>query len=47
MTGRRYKQERVGRWRRREWSSLDGEGRVVAGGVGWGRMAVVGRGRMG
>ena len=30
-----------------EWSSLDGEGRVVAGGVGRGRMVVVGRGRGG
>ena len=34
-------------WRRQEWSSLDGEGRVVAGGVGRRRMAVVGRGRGG
>ena len=30
-----------------EWSSLDGEGRVVAGGVRMGRMVVVGRGREG
>ena len=30
-----------------EWSLLDGEGRVVVGGVGRGRMAVVGRGREG